>query len=66
MIKNRAGPCRGHARDGPYLLIKVRGDPGMFRHARDNPVCKVQIYSMLIGLQKLKGERYGQLSMNEN
>ena len=55
MIKNRDDPLRGQPRDDPYLSIKTRGDPGMFRHARDNSTCNVFICSKLIQFKKLKG-----------
>ncbi|MEI7526928.1 MAG: hypothetical protein WCJ95_21450 [Mariniphaga sp.] len=48
MIKNRAGPWRGHARGDPRLMHKPRGDPGMYRHARDNPTCNLLYFYVLV------------------
>jgi len=66
MINNRDGPHirffmgRGSPRGDPNLTMhKARGDPGMYRHARDNPTCIVLKYKMLVQFKKLKGERYG-------
>ena len=58
MTKNRAGPWRGHARGDPCLMHKPRGDPGMYRHARDNPTRILLFFNSLIGFKKLKQESY--------
>jgi hypothetical protein len=66
MKNNRDGPDigffmgRGSPRGDPKLMIhQARGDPGLFRHARDNPTCISLIYNLLIHFEKLKWERYG-------
>ncbi len=66
MKNNRDGPDirffmgRGSPRGDPKLKMhRARGDPGLFRHARDNPTCIVLIYNLLIRFRKLKWESYG-------
>ena len=66
MENNRDGPdirfFRGRGSPGgnpQWMMYNARGDPGMYRHARDNPTCIVLKYKMLVQFKKLKGERYG-------
>jgi hypothetical protein len=59
ITKNRAGPGYGHARGDPHIRIKVRGDPKIVRHTRDNQIIIVLIHNELIQFRKLKGEKYG-------
>ena len=66
MKNNRDGPDigffmgRGSPGGDPKLMMhKARGDPGLFRHARDNPTCIALKYNVLIHFEKLKWERYG-------
>jgi hypothetical protein len=40
-------------------MHKARGDPGIYRHARDNPTCKKLLIKLLIDTKELKGEWYG-------
>ena len=55
MVKNRGGPPLGKARGDPPLLFNACGDPGMFRHARDNPVCIKLIFILLTDLFRPEG-----------
>ena len=66
MKNNRDGPDirffmgRGSPGGDPKLTMhRARGDPGLYRQARDNLNCIVLIYSTLIHFEKLKWERYG-------
>ncbi len=72
MKQNRDGPDirffmgRGSPRyDSKLMMHQARGNPGLFRHARDNPTCISLIYKQLIHFVKLKQERYGQCSMRQ-
>jgi len=55
MENNRDGPdirfFRGRGSPGgnpQWMMYNARGDPGMYRHARDNPTCNMQYIYMLV------------------
>jgi len=56
MIKNRGGPLWFQTRGDLPLLFNVCGDPGMFRHARDNQVCIKLIFILLTDLFRPEGK----------
>ena len=50
---------RGSPRGDPNLLMrKARGDPGIYRPARENLTCIILKYNIIVQFKKLKGERY--------
>lgn len=65
MKNNRDGPGirffmgRGNpGRNTQLMRHKPRGDPGLYRHTRDNPVFIALIYCALIQFKQLKRENY--------